>query len=142
VANEEISSHQLLNETIIPPVRRAVEPERSAEEPAVSFCPSDLTAPNKSHRPPLCHPACPGVPWERTRISYYTALPAATYAALRTESRMKSTEATAFDRKFGEAEGPAVRPGSLTKVSVPLVLPQAVTLLIFRVDFSREVLDL
>ena len=23
---------------------------------AVSFCPSDLTAPNKSHRPPLCHP--------------------------------------------------------------------------------------
>jgi hypothetical protein len=20
----------------------------------------------------LCHPACPGVPWERTRISYYT----------------------------------------------------------------------
>jgi hypothetical protein len=25
-------------------------------------------------RPPLCHPACPGVPWERTRISYYAAL--------------------------------------------------------------------
>jgi hypothetical protein len=81
------------------------------------FCPSTLTAPNKSHRPPLCHP-------ERTRISYLTALPAATYAALRKESRMTSTEATAFDRKSGGAEGPAVRPGSRTKVSVPLVLPQ------------------
>jgi hypothetical protein len=90
---------------------------------AVSFCPSDLTAPNKSHRPPLCHP-------ERTRISYLTALPAATYAALRKESRMTSTEATAFDRKSGGAEGPAVRPGSRTKVSLPLfshriVIPSA-----------------
>jgi hypothetical protein len=81
------------------------------------FCPSDLTAPNKSHHPPLCHP-------ERSRISYFTALPAATYAALRKESRMKSTEATVFDRKSGGAEGPAVRPGSRAKVSVPLVLPQ------------------
>jgi hypothetical protein len=81
------------------------------------FCPSDLTAANKSHRPPLCHP-------ERTRISYLTAQPAVTYAALRKESRMKSTEATVFDRKSGGAEGPAVRPGSRTKVSVPLVPPQ------------------
>src|ERR1700691_1109315 len=32
---------------------------------------------------------------------------------------MKSTEATVFDRKSGAAEGPAVRPGSCTKVSVP-----------------------
>src|ERR1700728_319483 len=76
-----------------------------------------MAHPNKSHRPPLCHP-------ERTRISYFTALPAATYAALRKESRMKSAEATVFDRKSGAAEGPAVRPGSRTKVSVPLVLPQ------------------
>ena len=37
---------------------------------------------------------------------------------------MKSTEATVFDRKSGAAEGSAVRPGSCTKVSVPLVLPQ------------------
>jgi hypothetical protein len=37
---------------------------------------------------------------------------------------MKSTEAMVFDRKSGAAEGPAVRPGSHTKVSVPLVLPQ------------------
>jgi hypothetical protein len=22
----------------------------------------------------FCHPACPGVPWERARISYFTAL--------------------------------------------------------------------
>ena len=29
---------------------------------------------------------------------------------------MKSTEATVFDGKSGGAEGPAVRPGSLTKV--------------------------
>src|ERR1700733_7935230 len=67
--------------------------------------------------PSTCHP-------ERTRISYFTALPAATYAALRKESRTQSTEATVLDRKSGAAEGPAVRPGSLTKVSVPLVLPQ------------------
>jgi hypothetical protein len=59
-----------------------------------------------------------------TRISYFTALPAATYAALRKESRMKSLEATLFDRKSGAGEGPAVRPGSHTKLSVPLVLPQ------------------
>jgi hypothetical protein len=26
------------------------------EGPAVSFCPSDLTAPKKSYRPKLCHP--------------------------------------------------------------------------------------
>jgi hypothetical protein len=87
------------------------------EGPAVLFCPSNLTSPNKSHHPPLCHP-------ERTRISYFAALPAATYAALRKESRMESTEATVFDRKSGAAEGSVVRPGSRTKVSVPLVLPQ------------------
>ncbi len=63
-------------------------------------------------------------PGERTRISYFTALPAATYAALRKKSRMKSTEATVFDRKSGAAEGRAVRPGSRTNVSVQLVLPQ------------------
>jgi hypothetical protein len=63
-------------------------------------------------------------PGERTQISYFTALPAATYAALRKESRMKSTEATVLNRKSGGAEGPAVRPGSRTKVSLPLVLPQ------------------
>src|ERR1700744_3786584 len=63
-----------------------------------ALCPSNLTAPNKSHRPPLCHP-------ERTRISYFTALPAATYAALRKESRMKSTEATVLDRKSWGSRG-------------------------------------
>ena len=61
-------------------------------------------------------------PGERTRISYFAALPAATYAALRKESRMKSTEATFFDRKSGAGEGPAVRPGSRKKVWVSLVL--------------------
>src|ERR1700734_3644682 len=62
------------------------------------------------HHPPLCHPE------ERTRISYIAALPAATCATLRKESRKKSTEATVVDRKSGGAEGPAVRPGSLTKL--------------------------
>jgi hypothetical protein len=90
-------------------------PDRSEVEPC--FCPSHLTAPNRSHHPPLCHP-------ERTRISYFAGLPAATYAALRKESRMKSTEATVFDRKSGAAEGSAVRPDSRTKASAPLVLPQ------------------
>ena len=80
------------------------------------LCPSQLAVPNKSHHAPLCHP-------ERTRISYFAALSAATYAALRKESRMKSTEATVFDRKSGAAKGSAVRLGSRTKVSVPLVLP-------------------
>jgi hypothetical protein len=70
------------------------------------------------HHPPPCHPE------ERTRISYIAALPAATYAALRKESRKKSTEATVIDRKSGAAEGPAVRPGSRTKVSIPLAPPQ------------------
>ena len=81
------------------------------------FCPSNLTVPNKSHYPQLCHP-------ERTQISYFTALQAEAYAALRKESRMESTEATVFNRKSGAAEGPAVRPGSPTKVSVPLVRTQ------------------
>jgi hypothetical protein len=97
--------------------QRAVEPKRSEVERLFLFCPSDLTTPNKSHYSPLCHP-------ERTRISYFTALPAARYADLRKESRMTSTEATVFDRKPGGGEGSAVRPGSRTKVSVPLVLPQ------------------
>jgi hypothetical protein len=83
----------------------------------VSFCPSDLTAPNKSHRPPLVIPSVPGFPtsqlYQRQRMRLSVK-----------ESRMKSTEATVFDRKSGGAEGPAVRPGSRTKVSVPLVLPQ------------------
>jgi hypothetical protein len=93
-------------------------PDRSeAQGPAVSFSSSDLTALNKSRHPPLCHP-------ERTRIFYFAALPAATYAALRKESRMKSTEVTVLTGNLGAAEGSAVRPGSRTKISVPLVLPQ------------------
>jgi hypothetical protein len=102
--------------------------------PAVSFLSIQFDGPDKSHDPPLVIP-------KRTRISYFAALTAATYATLRKESRMKSTEATVFDRKSGVAEGPAaapagnsiclslgirsaVRPGSRTKVSVPLVLSQ------------------
>src|ERR1700733_3070668 len=31
-------------------------PKRSEVDLLFLFCPSDLTAPNKSHHPPLCHP--------------------------------------------------------------------------------------
>ena len=44
---------------------------------------------DRYHRPFLCHPACPGMPWERTRISYYAAPEMATCAAFLEESRMK-----------------------------------------------------
>jgi hypothetical protein len=63
------------------------------------------------HHPTLCHP-------ERTRISYFTALSAATYAALPKESRMKSTEATVIDRKSGGAEGPALTPETAVEGAV------------------------
>ena len=53
---------------------------------------------------------------ERTRISCLAALSAATYAALRKESRKKSTEAKVLERKSGGGEGPAVRPGSRPKL--------------------------
>jgi hypothetical protein len=75
--------------------------------------PSNSQEPKGGDHPPLCHP-------ERTRISYLTALPAATYAALRKESRMTSTEATAFDRKSGGAEGPAVRPSLYRRLGAPV----------------------
>ena len=70
-----------------------------AEGPAVSFCPSDLTAPNKSHRPTLCHPdrSVPGFP--ATRHSQ-----AATCAAFSKESRMKFANAANLNRKSGVAE--------------------------------------
>jgi hypothetical protein len=64
-------------------IKKVTASDRSAawwRRPVISFCPSDRTAPNKSHHPPLVIPSA--------------------------------------------AEGPAVRPGSRTKVSVPLVLPQ------------------
>src|ERR1700723_495988 len=36
--------------------RLAVEPKSSGGSLLFLFCPSDLTAPNKSHYSPLCHP--------------------------------------------------------------------------------------
>src|SRR5580698_5636105 len=43
--------------------RLAVGAERLRD--CVSFCPSDLTAPNKSHNPPLVIPSVPGFPGSR-----------------------------------------------------------------------------
>jgi hypothetical protein len=65
----------------------------------VSFCRSDLTATNKSHRPKLCHPDRSGPGFPATRPS-----PASTCAAFRKESRMKFANATNLDRKSGEAQ--------------------------------------
>jgi hypothetical protein len=67
--------------------------------PAVSFCPPDLTAPNKSHSPSLCHPdrSEPGFP--ATRHSPTTAC-----AAFSKESRMNLANATKLDRKSGVAQ--------------------------------------
>ena len=106
-------------------------PERSRRGPAVSFCPSNLTAPNKSHRPPLCHPEqttclkqveremtlqnrrwCEARRAGRqtsaqpgTRISCHAALDEATYAAFFKESRMRFTEIAKSDRKSGGSRG-------------------------------------
>jgi hypothetical protein len=55
-----------------------------------------------SRCPFLCHP-------ERTRISYLTALTAATCVVLSKKNHMQSIEAATIDRKSGEAEGFAVQ---------------------------------
>jgi hypothetical protein len=71
------------------------------------FCPSNLTASNKSHHPPLVIP---------------TRIPATKH---RTGPRVKCINATNLNRNPGERrEGSALCPGSRTEVSVPLVLPQ------------------
>jgi len=46
-------SYQVLSEIVIPPVPACRGSEM--EGPVVPLGPSDLTAPNKSHYPPLCH---------------------------------------------------------------------------------------
>jgi hypothetical protein len=74
-----------------------------AEGPAVSFCPSDLTAPNKSHHPPLVIPSA-------LRISYYAARKTTTYAAFSKESRMRFIETTKPDRKSGASRGTCSAP--------------------------------
>ena len=45
----------------------------------------------------LCH-------YERTRISYFTALTSATYVVLPKENHMQLTEAATLNRKSGEAD--------------------------------------
>ena len=59
--------------------------------------------------PSLCHPACPGVPWERTRISYYAAPKMTSFAAFIKESRMSFAEPIALPFVIpSAAEGSAV----------------------------------
>jgi len=48
-----------------------------------------------------CHLACPGVPWDRTRISCHAALDIAACAAFVKESSIKCANATKFHRKSG-----------------------------------------
>ena len=57
---------------------------------------------------PICHPACPGVPWDRTQISYFTALASDAYVVLLKENHMQLIEVATLDRKSGAGEGPAV----------------------------------
>jgi hypothetical protein len=52
--------------------------------------------------PSPLHPACPGVPWERTRISYYAAPKMTSFAAFINESRMSFAEPIGLDRKSGQ----------------------------------------
>ena len=46
-------------------------------------------------------PTCPGVPWDRTRISYFTALASDAYVVLLKENHMQLIEAATLDRKSG-----------------------------------------
>jgi hypothetical protein len=66
---------------------------------------------------PFVIPSAPGFPatlhWTQPRVWFSAG-----------ENRMKSANAVKINRKSGVAEGSAVRPGSRTKVSLPLVLPQ------------------
>ncbi len=48
-----------------------------------------------------CHLACPGVPWDRIRISCHAALDIAACVAFVKESSMKCANATKFHRKSG-----------------------------------------
>jgi hypothetical protein len=48
-----------------------MEPGRRRHYPGRLFAPSDLAILPLQKK---CHPACPGVPWDRTRISCYAAL--------------------------------------------------------------------
>jgi hypothetical protein len=59
---------------------------------------------------PFCHPACPGLPWERTWISCFATLTRDHgCGSLSKENHMQLTEVTTLHRKSGEAEGSAVR---------------------------------
>jgi hypothetical protein len=77
------------------------------------FCPSNLTAPNKSHNPPLVIPSGPGFP---TSLHY-----PGPRMRLSVESRMKSTEATVFDRNPGQpsCSAPRLPRKGLRSVSSP-----------------------
>jgi hypothetical protein len=52
-----------------------------------------------------CHPACPGLPWDRSVPGFPATLDSdiAACAAFRKESRMRLANATNLDRKSGVA---------------------------------------
>ena len=67
-----------------------------------------------------CHPACPGVPWDRSEAKWRDLRFLSVHPI-----RRLLIKVTALPFVIPSAvEGSAVRPGSHTKVSVPLVLPQ------------------
>ncbi len=81
------------------------------------FCPSNLTAPSKSHHPPLVIPSAAEFPATLLRDT-------STCAVFRRRKPHEARQRHQHQQEIRQAEGSAVRPGSSTKVSVPLVLPQ------------------
>jgi hypothetical protein len=69
--------------------------ERKCHPDRSEVCPSDLTALNKSHHPPLVIP---------TRISCHVALDRAACAPFRKDRRMKCINVTNLNRKSGGAQ--------------------------------------
>jgi hypothetical protein len=72
----------------------------------VLVCPSASTHAKVGCHPPICHPACPRLPWDRSVPGFPATRPspAATCAAFFRESCMKFANATNLYRKSGVAE--------------------------------------
>jgi hypothetical protein len=84
------------------------------EGPAVSFCPSDLTAPNKSHALPFVIPSEAEFPATLLRNT-------STCAVFRRRKPHEARQRQQYQQEIRQSEGSAVRPGSRPKVWVSLV---------------------